>query len=103
MKPEMVMGKRRQFSQEFKLEAVKLVKSRGVSVAQAARDLDLHANVLRKWVRELAADPQQAFSGHGVIKLEQAEIERLKKENTKFRTECDLLKKRRLDFARQAS
>ena len=65
MKPEMVMEKRRQFSREFKLEAVKLVKNRGVSVAQASRDLDVHENVLRKWVRELVADPQQAFPGQG--------------------------------------
>lgn len=43
---------RRNFSREFKLEAVKLVRERGVSVSQAARDLDLHENVLRKWVRE---------------------------------------------------
>ena len=35
------MGTRRQFSREFN-EAVKLVKERGVSVAQAARDLDVH-------------------------------------------------------------
>ncbi len=41
---------RRKFSREFKLEAVKLVRERGVSVSQAARDLDLHENVLRKWV-----------------------------------------------------
>jgi transposase len=33
---------RRSFSREFKLEAVRLVRERGVSVAQAARDLDLH-------------------------------------------------------------
>ena len=51
------MGTRRQFSREFKLEAVRLVKDRGVSVAQAARDLDVHENVLRKRVRELASDP----------------------------------------------
>ena len=43
---------RRKFSREFKLEAVKLVRDRGVPVAQAARDLDVHENVLRKWVRE---------------------------------------------------
>ena len=48
---------RRKFSREFKLEAVRLVKERGVAVAQAARDFDLHENVLRKWVRELAAKP----------------------------------------------
>jgi transposase len=41
---------RRKFSREFKLEAVKLVRDRGVTMAQAARDLDLHINVLRKWV-----------------------------------------------------
>jgi transposase-like protein len=40
---------RRKFSREFKLEAVKLVRERGVSVSQAAGDLDRHENVLRKW------------------------------------------------------
>lgn len=39
------------------------MKDRGVAVAQAARDLDLHENVLRKWIRELGADPQHAFPG----------------------------------------
>ena len=56
---------RRKFSREFKLEAVRLVRERGVTVAQAARDLDLHVNVLRKWVREQSADPQQAFPVRG--------------------------------------
>lgn len=57
--------RRRKFSREFKLEAVRLVKDRGVAVAQAARDLDLHENVLRNWVREAGSDPQHAFPGHG--------------------------------------
>lgn len=39
---------RRTFSREYKLEAVRLVRDRGVSVAQAARDLGVHENVLRK-------------------------------------------------------
>ena len=71
---------RRKFSREFKLEAVKLVRDRGVTAAQAARDLDLHENVLRKWVRELSADPQEAFPGHGQQKPEQLEIDRLRSE-----------------------
>lgn len=37
---------RRRFSREFKLEAVRLAKDRGVAVAQSARDLDVHENVL---------------------------------------------------------
>ena len=39
MKPEVANGTRRTFSREFKLEAVKLVKERGVAMAQASRDL----------------------------------------------------------------
>ncbi len=52
---------RRQFSREFKLEAVRLVKERGVSVVQASRDLDVDENMLRRWIKELTADPEQAF------------------------------------------
>ena len=46
------MTERRQFSREFKLEAVRLVEKHGVTASQAARDLDVHENVLRRWVRE---------------------------------------------------
>ena len=94
---------RRKFSREFKVEAVRLVKDRGVSVAQAARDLDLHENVLRKWIRELGADPLHAFPGHGQMKPEQLEIERLRREVTKLRAERDILKKAAAFFAREAT
>jgi len=83
---------RRKFSREFKLEAVKLVRERGVSVSQAARDLDLHENVLRKWVREQEADPGSAFPGHGVLKPEQQEIEQLRRELARMKAERDILK-----------
>ena len=96
------MGTRRQFSREFKLEAVRLVKDRGVAVAQAARDLDLHENVLRKWVRQVAADPQEAFPGKGVMKPEQAEIDRLRKEVAKLKMERDILKKAAAYFAKDS-
>ena len=59
---------RRSFSGEFKLEAVRLVRERGVSVAQASRDLDLHQNMLRKWVKDFASDPAHAFPGQGQMK-----------------------------------
>ncbi len=97
------MGTRRTFSREFKLEAVRLVNERGVAVAQAARDLGLHENVLRKWVRELLANPQQAFPGQGQMKPEQAEIERLKKEVAKLKMERDILKKAAAYFAREST
>ena len=93
---------RRKFSREFKLEAVKLVRERGVAVAQAARDLDLHVNALRKWVREQSSDPQQAFPGHGQFKPEQLEIEKLRREVAKLKAERDILKKAAAYFARDS-
>ena len=59
---------RRRFTREFKVEAVKLVRERGVALRQAARDLNVHENVLRKWVKEFGADPQHAFPGHGQMR-----------------------------------
>ena len=94
------MVTRRKFSREFKAEAVKLVKDRGVSVAQAARELDIHENVLRKWIRELADDASPA--GTGVSKADLAEIARLKKENAKLRMERDILKKAAAYFAKES-
>src|SRR5277367_1531161 len=85
--------RRRRFAREFKVEAVKLVRERGVSVAQAARDLDVHENVLRKWVKEFGADPGQAFPGHGQRRPEQLEIDRLRREVAKLKVERDILKK----------
>jgi transposase len=83
---------RRKFSREFKIEAVKLVRERGVSVAQAGRDLGVHENVLRKWVKEFGSDPAQSFPGHGQMKPEQLEIERLRREVNKLKAERDILK-----------
>ena len=71
---------RRKFGREFKVEALRLIRERGVAVAQAARDLDVHENVLRKWVKELSADPAQAFLGDGQMKPDQLEIDRLRRE-----------------------
>ena len=102
MKPEVAM-RRRQFGREFKIEAVKLVRERGVSVAQAARDLDVHENVLRKWVKEFGSDPVQAFPGHGQMKPEQQEIERLRREVSKLKAERDILKKAAAFFAKEAT
>jgi transposase len=97
------MATRRAFTREFKLEAVKLVSERGVSVAQAARDLSLHENVLRKWVRDQKSDPQHAFPGQGQMKPEQAEIAALRKEVAKLKMERDILKKAAAWFAKEST
>ena len=74
-----------------------------MSVAQASRDLDVHENLLRTWVKQVDDDPRQAFPGHGVMKPEQAEIERLKREVQKLKAERDILKKAAAYFAKDVT
>jgi transposase len=94
---------RRKFTREFKLEAVRLIKQRGVSFAQASQDLSVHVSQLHSWVKAFADDPQQAFPGQGQMKPEQAEIARLKREVTKLKAERDILKKAAAYFAKEST
>ena len=94
---------RRKFTREFKLEAVRLIRDRGVSYAQASHDLSVHQSQLRSWVKAQADDPQQAFPGHGQMKPEQAEITRLKREVIKLKAERDILKKAAAYFAKEST
>ncbi len=83
---------RRRFTREFKLEAVRLIRDRGASYAQASQDLKVHPTQLRNWVKAFADDPQHAFPGQGQMKPEQLEIARLKREVIKLKPERDILK-----------
>jgi transposase len=96
------MRARRKHSREFKVEAVRLVRERGVTVAQAARDLDLSPTLIRKWVREFVADPKAAFPGQGQQKPEDAEITRLRREVARLKMERDILKKAAAYFASES-
>ena len=92
---------RRRFTREFKLEAVRLIRDRGVSYAQASQDLKVHPTQLRNWVKAFADDPQHAFPGPGQMKPEQLEIARLKREVIKLKAERDILKKAAVSSTRQ--
>ncbi|MFQ5755313.1 MAG: transposase [Acidiferrobacterales bacterium] len=77
------MGRRRRkFSPEFKLEAVRLVTECGHSVAQVARDLDLGENLLRRWIKELGPDYGRALTSRRLQKanVQETEKERLQQE-----------------------
>ena len=94
---------KRKFTREFKFEAVRLIKDRGVSYTQASIDLGVHQSQLRGWVKKLADDPQHAFPGQGQMKPEQIEIARLKREVTKLKAERDILKKAAAYFAKEST
>ena len=91
---------RRKFTREFKLEAVRLIKDRGVSYVQASQDLGVHTSQLRDWVKKFSDDPQHAFPGQGQMKPEQLEIAQLRREVTKLKAERDILKKAAAYFAK---
>ena len=94
---------RRKFTREFKLEAVRRIKERGVSYTQTSQDLGVHQSQLRAWVKAHADDPQEAFPGRGQMKPEQLEIARLKREVTKLKAERDILKKAAAYFAKEST
>jgi transposase len=96
------MRARRKHSREFKVEAVRLVRERGVTVAQAARDLGLDQGLLRRWVQQFVADPKEAFPGQGQQKPEDAEIARLRREVARLKMERDILKKAAAYFATES-
>ena len=92
---------RRAYSREFKVEAVRLVVERGVTVNQAAKDLGIHPNSLRNWVKELSSDREQSFPGRGRMKPSDADVARLRRELAKAQAERDILKKAIAYFAKE--
>lgn len=94
---------RRRFTAEFKQEAVRLVRERGVSIAQAARELEIHDNLLRTWLHAVDADVEHPFPGVGQQTPEQAEIARLRREVARLKMERDILKKATAFFAREST
>jgi transposase len=96
------MAKRKVYTREFKTEAVRLVLERGVSRAQAARDLGIHISVLRGWLQSYQRDPSQAFPGVGKQAPEAAEVTQLRREVTRLKMERDILKKAAAFFAQES-
>lgn len=86
-------NQRRRFSREFKLEAVRMLRESGHGLTQVADDLGLRPDMLRRWSRELAVDPEQAFPGQGRLKPDEEEVRQLRREVQRLREERDILKK----------
>jgi len=89
---------RRQFSDEFRIGAVRLVLDEGKTVGAVARELDLTPSALGTWVRHARADRSQGKTG--LTTEERAELARLRKEVRELRMERDILKKAAAFFAK---
>ena len=91
---------RRQFTEEFKAGAVRLVLDAGRTVGAVARELDLTASALRQWVEHARAE--QTHGKSGLMKEERDELTRLRRENRILAEERDILKKATAFFAKQS-
>lgn len=92
--------KRRTFSREFKLAAVKKVVEQGLSCREVARDLGVGDNLIRNW--------RKAFEADGTLQAEasdnssvEAELRRLREECRQLKIERDILKKATAFFAKE--
>ena len=92
--------KRRTFSRDYKLAAVKKVVEQGLSCSEVARDLGISDTLLRKW--------RQVFEADGTLVAEvddspsvEAELKRLREENRQLKMERDILKNATAFFAKE--
>lgn len=102
MAEERPKEKRRIYTREYKLEAVRLATAGDTTVAQVARDLGINENTLHKWKQQLREDPEQAFPGKGRLKPGDEELRRLRRENLRLRQEVAFLKKAAVWLAQEA-
>lgn len=82
---------RRQFTDEFKAQTVRLVLDEGKTVTAVARDLDLTASALRLWVEQARANRTKGKTG--LTTAEREELARLRKENRQLRMDREILVK----------
>ncbi len=92
-------SKRRMYTDEFKREAVKLVTEQRYSLSEAARNLGVHANLLRTWKQKISAEDEQYEAG--LTEDERMEMARLRAEVKRLRMERDILKKATAFFANE--
>ena len=81
---------RREFTKEFKRDAVELVRTTGRPIAHIARDLGIYDSTLGNWVRQDAIDRGEQ---EGLTTQERERLRQLEADNAKLRMERDLLKR----------
>jgi transposase len=94
---------RRKHGAEFKREAVKLAKRAGVAQTQVARELGIHPNLLRNWIRQFDSGRWEASIGAELKTANTQEVEQLRRELNRVKMERDILKKALAYFAKEPS
>ena len=88
------MGKkRRQYTKEFKIEAVRLIIEEGRPISDVARELGTAQSLLHRWKKKSEEGKIDPFPGKGRLSPEDDELRRLRRDNERLRIERDILKK----------
>jgi len=88
------MGKkRRQYTKEFKIEAVRLIVEEGRPISEVARELGTAQSLLHRWKKKSEEGKIDPFPGKGCLSPEDEELRRLRRENKRLRMEHEILKK----------
>lgn len=96
------MTKRKQYSKEFKLDAISLVLEQGYTRAEAARSLEINPVQLGRWIKEYQEDSDgQAFRGNGKLTPEQEEIRKLRAQVKQLELEKRILKEATVFFVKE--
>ena len=78
-----------------------MVHDQGYSRSEAARSLDINANMLGRWIKAYDSDDGQLFRGNGKLTAEQLDLCQLREENRRLKMEKDILKKAAVFFAKE--
>ena len=99
-------GKRRQFTREFKLEAVRLATSGEKKLDEVARDLGVRSDTLRNWKKQAEGraglTESDVFPGNGKLTSKDEELRALRRELEVTKQERDFLKKAAAYFAKES-
>lgn len=90
----------KQYSAEFKLDAIKRVEATGGPVAKVAAELGINENTLHGWLKRYREKPIMPFPGSGNLSPEDERIRKLERENRELREEIEILKKAAAYFAK---
>ena len=85
--------KRRQYTIEFKIEAVRLIVEEGRPISEVARELGTAQSLLHRWKKKSEEGKIDPFPGQGRLSPEDEELRRLRRENKRLRMEHEILKK----------
>ncbi len=97
------MGRPSTYPEEFRREAVELVRTSGRPRAEIARSLGLSDSTLKNWVVKERQERDRAADPHALSESELAELKRLRKENAELKLDREILRKAAAFFARETT